>query len=264
MELSIISNGGVDVVDSRDVAEAIGKNHKDLLRDIRNYADIMEKSNERKFAPVDFFISSTYVDGKGESRPRFLLTKKGCDMVANKMTGEKGVLFTALYVTAFEKMREQQAQRPMSASEMFLAQAQLNVAAEKRIAALEERARSQDETIQQVVSIFSVPTIDRESWQVEMKKSIDGYCAESGKSYPVVYGELYKELERVAGVSLESRLTRKRNRMKEAGTTYSERQAVSKLTVIADDKKLRQIFEGICRRKFAQQVARPKTGRWGN
>lgn len=27
-------------------------------------------------------------------------------MVANKMTGEKGVLFTAAYVTAFERMRE--------------------------------------------------------------------------------------------------------------------------------------------------------------
>lgn len=30
-------------------------------------------------------------------------------MVANKMTGEKGILFTAAYVTAFEKMREQTA-----------------------------------------------------------------------------------------------------------------------------------------------------------
>lgn len=35
-----------------------------------------------------------------------MLTKKGCEMVANKMTGEKGVLFTAAYVTAFNKMEE--------------------------------------------------------------------------------------------------------------------------------------------------------------
>ena len=27
-------------------------------------------------------------------------------MVANKLTGQKGVLFTAAYVTAFEQMRE--------------------------------------------------------------------------------------------------------------------------------------------------------------
>lgn len=62
--------------------------------------------NESNFGLVDFFIPSTYKDGKGETRPCYLLTKKGCDMVANKMTGEKGVLFTAAYVTAFEKMRD--------------------------------------------------------------------------------------------------------------------------------------------------------------
>ncbi len=55
---------------------------------------------------VDFFIESTYQDGKGETRPNFLITKKGCDMIANKTTGKKGVLFTAAYVTAFEEMRQ--------------------------------------------------------------------------------------------------------------------------------------------------------------
>ena len=105
-ELTIINYNGAEVVDSREVAEMTGKNHKELLRDIRNYAEILGKSNERNFALVDFFIPSTYADSKGEERPCFLLTKKGCDMVANKMTGEKGVLFTAAYVTAFEKMRK--------------------------------------------------------------------------------------------------------------------------------------------------------------
>lgn len=97
---------GKSVIDSREVAEMVEKNHKDLLRDIRGYIKIMENTNERNFAPVDFFIPSTYQDNKGEDRPCYLITKKGCDMIANKLTGEKGVLFTAAYVTAFEKMRE--------------------------------------------------------------------------------------------------------------------------------------------------------------
>ena len=94
-ELQVITHNGVETVDSREVAEMVGRNHKELLRDIRNYAETIEKSNERNFALVDFFIPSTYTDSKGEERPCYLLTKKGCDMVANKMTGEKGVLFTA-------------------------------------------------------------------------------------------------------------------------------------------------------------------------
>lgn len=108
----------MDVVDSRAVAEMVGKNHRDLMRSIHSYVNIMENNNERNFAPVDFFIESTYLDGKGEVRPCYLLTKKGCDMVANKMTGEKGVLFTAAYVTAFEAMRRTQkaaSTRPMTA-----------------------------------------------------------------------------------------------------------------------------------------------------
>lgn len=65
-----------------------------------------EKSTESKFGLSDFFIPHTYKDSTGRTLPCYFLTKKGCDMVANKMTGEKGVLFTAAYVTAFEAMRQ--------------------------------------------------------------------------------------------------------------------------------------------------------------
>ena len=84
----------------------VGKNHKDLMRSIREYVETLDRSIERNFAPNDFFIESTYKDSIGRTLPCYLLTKKGCDMVANKMTGEKGVLFTAAYVTAFEAMRK--------------------------------------------------------------------------------------------------------------------------------------------------------------
>lgn len=96
---------GKSVIDSREVAEMVEKNHKDLLRDIRGYIKIMEKFTERNFAPSDFFIPSTYQDSTGRELPCYLITKKGCDMIANKLTGEKGVLFTAAYVTAFEDMK---------------------------------------------------------------------------------------------------------------------------------------------------------------
>lgn len=102
--LTLINTEGQLYADSRDVAEAIERPHKELLRSIRNYEDILNESN---FAPVDFFIPAEYVDGKGEKRPCYLITRKGCDMIANKLTGKKGVLFTAAYVNAFEKMHEQ-------------------------------------------------------------------------------------------------------------------------------------------------------------
>ena len=56
---------------------------------------------------VVYFIKSSYVDAKGEERPCYLVTKLGCDFLANKFTGEKGVLFTAKYVKRFDEMEQE-------------------------------------------------------------------------------------------------------------------------------------------------------------
>ena len=103
MNLQVIKNGNVLMVGSRDVAEMVGKEHKHLLRDIKGYCEILTQS---KFGLSDFFIQDYYKDSTGRVLPCYLLTRKGCDMVANKMTGEKGVLFTATYVTKFEEMEK--------------------------------------------------------------------------------------------------------------------------------------------------------------
>ena len=122
-ELNVIRRNGVEVVDSRDVARAVEKQHKNLLADIRWYIEAMEDSGELKIQPSEFFIPSTYINSQNKEQPCYLLTKKGCDMVANKMTGEKGVLFTAAYVTAFEKMRERIQKNQLPPDKAALAEA---------------------------------------------------------------------------------------------------------------------------------------------
>lgn len=125
-ELQVFVRNGAEVVDSRNVAQMVEKRHKHLLRDIDGYIKIMEEATEPKVGPSDFFIPSTYKDSTGRTLPCYLLTKKGCDMVANKMTGEKGVLFTAAYVTAFEKMRESIQKRQLPPDKFALTEAKLN------------------------------------------------------------------------------------------------------------------------------------------
>ena len=91
------------VVDSRQVAELTGKRHDNLLKSINNYIGVLTAYNLRS---LDFFIETTYKDEKGETRPCYRLTRKGCDLVANKMTGEKGILFTASYDEKFHEMEQ--------------------------------------------------------------------------------------------------------------------------------------------------------------
>ena len=94
---------GKQVIDSRDVAQMVDRPHSDLMKSIRQYVKYLA---EGEISLGDFFVESTYVDGNNQTRPNYLITKKGCDMVANKLPGKKGVLFTAAYVTAFEEMRQ--------------------------------------------------------------------------------------------------------------------------------------------------------------
>lgn len=252
-ELTIIDRSGVEVIDSREVAEAVGKQHAHLMRDIKNYCDILDKSSESKIGLADFFIPSTYIDSQDKERPCYLLTKKGCDMVANKMTGEKGVIFTAMYVSAFEKMRER-ITKSMTTAEMFQLQAQINVEQERRLAAIEANQ-------QKVIEACSVPAVGRDEWQENMKKYLSGLCEEYGMSYPVMYDDLYSALERKVGCDLDRRQSNMRKRLKAAGATYKERQSVSKLTVIAKDPVLTGVFEGIVQRYAAHLASRKWDGR---
>ncbi len=102
-ELTIMNFNGIETVDSRQVAEVIGKDHAHLMRDIAKYCGYLTES---KIGLSDFFIENTYQDRTGRTLPCYLLTRKGCEMVANKMTGQKGTVFTALYVNAFHAMEE--------------------------------------------------------------------------------------------------------------------------------------------------------------
>ncbi|HBF1171745.1 TPA: phage antirepressor KilAC domain-containing protein [Clostridioides difficile] len=117
--LTIIKQNNKYLVESREVAELIEKDHNQLLRSIRGYISVLEQS--AKLHTDDFFIESTYKNENNQKYPCYLLTKKGCDMVANKMTGEKGIIFTAIYVTKFEEMeqelKEQQPKLPTTYKE---------------------------------------------------------------------------------------------------------------------------------------------------
>nr|DAG86780.1 MAG TPA: regulatory protein [Caudoviricetes sp.] len=143
-KLKIVDMNGQQTIDSRLVAEALSMQHKDLLKKIRNYDDIL---TSEKLRPLDFFVPSAYEDGKGETRVCYMLTKKGCEMVANKITGKKGVIFTAMYVDAFNTMEQESrlpTSDPMKALElMFQATKQTSESVNKvesRVTNLEENA----------------------------------------------------------------------------------------------------------------------------
>lgn len=67
---------------SREIAEIAGRNHKDVMRSIRDMEDAWVKVNGRNFALVE------YTDAKGEKRPMYQLNKTECLYIATKFNDE--------------------------------------------------------------------------------------------------------------------------------------------------------------------------------
>jgi len=98
-----------------EVAEMMEVPHSDLLKKLEGRKDrkgYIQILNEGQMSVVDYFVKSSYTDAKGEERPCYEVTRLGCDFLANKSTGEKGVLFTARYVKRFYEMENQIKQIP--------------------------------------------------------------------------------------------------------------------------------------------------------
>lgn len=103
--MELLDFEGQSVLDSRDVAKMIGKTHAHLIRDIDGYIrDINQNPN---LDSDQFFIPSTYRAGTGKEYKCYLITREGCEFVANKVTGKKGNQFTAQYVSLFNSMKKQ-------------------------------------------------------------------------------------------------------------------------------------------------------------
>lgn len=104
----------IPVIDSREVAAMLGKDHKEVLQYIEGRVDkngnsllvgIVPTLESEGLHSQNYFIPSTYKAGTREYKC-YLITKMGCELLGNKQQGEKGILFTAKYVERFNKMEE--------------------------------------------------------------------------------------------------------------------------------------------------------------
>lgn len=99
MELINFENNQL-TISSREVAEMMDMQHKHLLRKIEETNTILRKS---KIGLSDFWKETTYTAGANNREYKeYQITKKGCEFLAHKSTGEKGTLFTVAYMDRFE------------------------------------------------------------------------------------------------------------------------------------------------------------------
>ena len=77
---------------SREVAEMVEKDHSNLLKDISRYVGYFI---EVKINANEFFKESKYKDSRGRTLKCYIVSKKGCEFIAHKLTGRKGAIFSS-------------------------------------------------------------------------------------------------------------------------------------------------------------------------
>lgn len=146
--------------------------------------------------------------------------------------------------------------KPLSPVEMFAMQAQINLEQERRLAAVENRqdkltlqVQHNSDAMDKVTAAYTAPLASGETWQESANRTVNSLVEQYGLNHQNFRRDIYAELEFTAGVDLQQRVTRLQSRMKANGATVTQCRAASKLTVIAQDKKLRAIFDSILRRR---------------
>ena len=91
-------------VDSLYVAEFFEKNHKEVLRDIRNIAS-PNSGLSKEFAERNFALGS-YKDKQNQKRPCYYITRDGFTILVMGYTGKKALRFKELYIRRFNEMEE--------------------------------------------------------------------------------------------------------------------------------------------------------------
>lgn len=94
LEIVINNVNGQNVVSSRTIAEQLGKEHKNVLRDLEK---ILTSSNMSSL-----IILSNYEDKKGELRKEYLLTKDGFTLYMFNIQGYQE--FKMAYINKFNEM----------------------------------------------------------------------------------------------------------------------------------------------------------------
>lgn len=101
---------------------------------------------------------------------------------------------------------------------------------------------------QKLQNTCEVIALDKTAWRKDSEHLINKIARATGDGYGgirLLYEEIYRSIESRAGVSLNTRLTNKRNRMAGEGICKSKRDKLTRIDIIAEDKKLIEIYVAI-------------------
>lgn len=204
----------IPVIDSREVAEMLGKEHKYVLRDIEGtdkVIGILPTLIGANLHSSNYFIKSTYKDGNNRTQKCYLCTKMGCELLGNKQQGEKGILFTAKYVERFNQYEEQLKQtRQPQLPQTYLEALKSLVASEEERLRLEEEKKELENDNKHKTNVIEGLTEDISL--ADKRQRITQMIRYGSSNYAERYNLLYKEFNLAYHIDVKRRLENAKER----------------------------------------------------
>ena len=101
-EITINNDNGTLTVSSLQVAKDFEKEHRNVIQSIAKLiTEIQPAENSARY-----FLSSSYVDAKGENRKCYNLTRDGFSLLVMGFTGKKALEWKLKYIEAFNLMEQ--------------------------------------------------------------------------------------------------------------------------------------------------------------
>jgi Rha family phage regulatory protein len=164
------------------VADAFGKEHKHVLRDIK----VLECSDDFRQSN---FGQSSYVNSQNKEMPMYQMNKKGFTLLAMGYTGKEAMKFKEAYIEQFEKMEEElKKPRALSEREQLIASMRLSLETAEEITQVKGEVKEIRGMVENQI------TLDHGE-QLRIKKGVGSRVYEI-ESDPAVRSVLFRELYR--------------------------------------------------------------------
>lgn len=260
-EILVKEFSGQRVVTFKEIDAVHGRPDGTASRNFRSNRDhFIEGEDYFKITPDEFRRAFGEMDARQQNDVT-LITESGYLMLVKSFTDDLAWKVQRELVKGYFRAKSTQS-RPLTPAQQLLAQASLLVEQEQRLVAVETRqdelalqVQRNSDTMDKVTAAYTTPIASGDNWQESANHTINALVEHFCLNHQMFRRELYEELERESGCDLQQRLTRLKNRMKAAGATVTQCRAVTKLTIISQDKKLRSIFIGILRRRTLEFTA---------
>ncbi|MCT4593142.1 MAG: Rha family transcriptional regulator [Anaeromicrobium sp.] len=215
---------------SLEIAEMTGKEHKNVIRDIKNEIEQIESEGLRAEL---IFEPSEYKDVTGRKLPCYKLNKKGVLQLGARYNA--GIRYKLIHY--IEKLEEER--QPKCMEDLIIMQAQAMKNLKLEVNTVKEIAATAMDEVKEIREVIEINP--KAEWRKQTNLMLNKISKKLG-DYRTPKEQAYKALEERAKCKLSIRLKNLQSRAMMNGMAKSKVDNLNNLDVIANDPRLKEIY----------------------